>query len=143
MRARGVLATLAGVIALAALAGCKGDSSPRGQAGKPAGAPKPAARPLTQRRALAYAVGTPRAELRRSAGPPLPVRDYALTPGERRSCDYYPFASRPVSYENVFRFCFKGGKLFSVSTAPSRRAAGPGAGAPSPKRPRNSVRRTR
>jgi hypothetical protein len=135
---------VAGTIVLAALAGCGGgDSKPSKTPNKPASPAKPRARPFNQPQALAYQVGTPRAEFRKSAGPPLPVDEYALTPDERRTCDYYPFASKPVNYDNVFRFCFKNGKLFSVSTAPSRKVAGPGAGAPSPKKPRNRVRKAR
>lgn len=133
------------MIALAALGGCGGgggdDSTPSKPASKSASAAKPRARPFDQQQALAYKVGTPRAEFRRSAGPPLPVDEYALTADERRNCDYYPFASKPVNYENVFRFCFKSGKLFSVSTAPSRKVAGPGAGAPSLKEPPNRARK--
>jgi hypothetical protein len=132
-------------VALAMLAGCGGDdkADSSGDAKPNAGTQKPRATPIDQPRALGFKTGTPREELRGELGPPLPVGEYALNPDERRNCDYYPFAGKPVNYDNVFRFCFKSGKLFSVSTAPSRKAAGPGAGAPSPKDPDESVRKGR
>jgi hypothetical protein len=133
-------------VVLALLAGCSGDDDKAAdseQAKPQASAQKPRATPIDQPRALGFKTGTPREELRSELGPPLPVNEYALSPDERRDCDYYPFAGKPVNYDNVFRFCFKAGKLFSVSTAPSRKAAGPGAGAPSPEKPGEKVHKGR
>jgi hypothetical protein len=132
-------------VGLAVLAGCGGDDKASNSGKPPSGtqptAQKPRATPIDQPRALGFPTGTPREELRSELGPPLPVNEYALNQDERRDCDYYPFAGKTVNYDNVFRFCFKGGKLFSVSTAPSRKAAGPGAGAPSPDEPGKGVRK--
>ena len=123
----------------ALLAGCSSDDgddkAAKGETTKRA--QKPETRPVPQARAIAYQPGTPRTKIRRELGTPLPVEDYGLNAQERRDCDYYPIKTQgvKVSYDNVFRFCFKDGKLTSVATAPSRRAAGPGAGAPSPENP--------
>ena len=111
--------------AAALLAGCGSDEQP----------PEVESKPVSQDRAVGYEPGTPRSKIRRQLGEPLPIGDYALNAKERRDCDYYPLAGDPVSYDNVFRFCFAKGRLTAVATAPSRQAAGPDAGAPSPSNP--------
>jgi hypothetical protein len=115
----------AAMLSLALLAGCGSDEQP----------PTVESKPVSQDRAVGYTPGTPRSKIRRELGAPLPVEDYALNAKERRECDYYALAGDPVSYDNVFRFCFTKGRLTAVATAPSREAAGPGAGAPSPDDP--------
>lgn len=133
-----------GLVCLAlGLAACGGDDADQSSK-SPAKAATPAQGQTTSAKAPALSqdqiaqiqIGMPKAQVQQIAGQALPIEDYALNAQDRASCEYHPLKTSygRVDYDNVWRFCFKGGKLLSLSTAPSRKAAGPDAGAPSPKK---------